>query len=111
MSFTSLSFIGFLAAVFVVYYIVPRRIQWVVLLVASLLFYLSAGVKIVFFLFFSTATTFLAGLLLGRLRAEQKLRKEGLSGKEKIQVNALFDQQKRLVVAVALVLNLDCSLF
>ena len=48
---------------------------------------------------------FLAGLLLGRLRAEQKLRKEGLSGKEKIQVNALFDQQKRLVVAVALVLN------
>lgn len=105
MSFTSLSFIGFLLAVFVIYFMVPRKIQWVILLAASCFFYLCSGVKVIFFLLFSTATTFLAALLLGRLSADQKLKMNQLSPDEKKLVNELFKKKKRLVVVAALLLN------
>ena len=44
MSFTSLTFLLFAALTVLVYYLVPGKAQWVVLLVASLAFYASAGV-------------------------------------------------------------------
>lgn len=105
MSFTSLSFIGFLLVVFVVYFIVPRKVQWVVLLAASCFFYLCAGVKIIFFLLFSTVTTYIAGLLIGRLTNRQKEQRESLSRAEKKVLNEVFKKKKQRVVAAALLLN------
>ena len=39
MLFTSYSFFGFLALLFLAYYLLPRRMQWPLLLGASCLFY------------------------------------------------------------------------
>lgn len=44
MSFTSAEFIGFLLLTLAAYYLLPRRFQWIVLLVASYGFYLCGGV-------------------------------------------------------------------
>lgn len=43
MLFTSYGFIAFLALLFVLYYIVPRRVQWLLLLAADVVFYACAG--------------------------------------------------------------------
>ena len=43
MAFTSFSFLLFAAAVITVYYLVPKKFQWAVLLLASYGFYLSTG--------------------------------------------------------------------
>ena len=45
MSFASLPFVGLVTAGVVLYYLVPKRAQWVVLLLASMVFYLVGGVK------------------------------------------------------------------
>ena len=45
MSAISYAFLAFLAITIVFYYIVPQKMQWVVLLLASLYFYLMAGVQ------------------------------------------------------------------
>ena len=45
MQFTSVAFIIFLAILIVVYYLLPKKCQWVVLLVASYIFYLFAGIR------------------------------------------------------------------
>ena len=45
MSFASLPFVGLVAAGVILYYLVPKQAQWVVLLLASMVFYLSGGVK------------------------------------------------------------------
>ena len=45
MSFASLPFVGLVTAGVVLYYLVPKQAQWVVLLLASMVFYLSGGVK------------------------------------------------------------------
>ena len=43
MLFTSFGFILFLAILFPLYYLVPKRFQWMLLLAASYIFYAFAG--------------------------------------------------------------------
>ena len=50
MSFVSPGFPVFLAAVILFYYRVPRRCQWIVLLIASYAFYLSGGFYMLLFI-------------------------------------------------------------
>ena len=58
MSFTSAEFIGFLLLTLAAYYLLPRRFQWIVLLVASYGFYLCGGVGALGYLLFTTLTTY-----------------------------------------------------
>ena len=68
MAFTSISFLAFLALVTLVYYVLPKRFQWCVLLVASYGFYLFSGIPQIAFLIGSTVVNFFAA------RAMQKKR-------------------------------------
>ena len=58
MSFTSINFLVFFGILIILYYVLPKKIQWVVLLAASYSFYLFAGVKYLAFILFTTATTY-----------------------------------------------------
>lgn len=68
MLFNSLQYAYFLPLVVVAYYLAPRRIRLVVLLVASYLFYASWSPLFLLLVIGLTAFNFLWGLLLGRLR-------------------------------------------
>lgn len=59
MSLTSLSFLIFISIVTILYFVVPGRLQWFVLLTASIVFYLFAGPKYIVFVAVSTIVTFL----------------------------------------------------
>ena len=69
MSFASLPFVGLVTAGVVLYYLVPKRAQWVVLLLASMVFYLVGGVKSAVWLVLVAGLTWLAGLLLEKQNA------------------------------------------
>lgn len=68
MSLVSNLFLLFVAAGLLIYYIVPHRFQWLVLLVFSYVYYVAGGLRYVFFLLFSTAVTWLAALLIEKLK-------------------------------------------
>lgn len=72
MSYASLGFLAFLAVVTLVYYVVPKRFQWAVLLVASYAFYLTSGIKQVVFIIATTVVTFCAGLYMQKVRDNYK---------------------------------------
>ena len=72
MSFTSLSFLGFVGGVVLLYYLLPKRVQWGLLLAASYGFYLAGGPSTIVYLLFTTAVTYGAGLLLGALNQKGK---------------------------------------
>lgn len=98
MSFTSGAFLIFVLAALVVYYLAPRRLQWVVLLIASYGFYLTGGLWAVDYLLFTTLTTWLAGRALGALNDKRKaLPKEDKAGQERLK-----RRKKWVVLAVAL---------
>lgn len=72
MSFTSFSFFAFLFAVIVVYYLVPKKLQWLVLLIASYGFYLSTGFDNVAYIIFTTFFTYGAGRWMQALRDKNR---------------------------------------
>ena len=66
MQFTSLAFLAFAALTVLVYYTVPRRGQWIVLLAASYLFYFCADPSYLLFILYTTVTTYVTARLVQR---------------------------------------------
>ena len=82
MSFTSFSFLLYIGIALALYYIIPRRGQWVLLLIASCGFYLYSGLDNFCFIFLTTASTYgtvrivdRTQALFDRKKAKQKSRK------------------------------------
>lgn len=68
MSLVSNLFLLFVAVSVLVYYIVPHKFQWLVLLCFSYIYYLAGGVRYVGFILFSTLVTW--GIALAVEKAE-----------------------------------------
>ena len=72
MLFTSYEFLAFLALVFLAYYLLPKKTQWIVLLVSSYAFYALAGVEYLAFILFTTVTSFVVTRLMERVSNREK---------------------------------------
>lgn len=72
MAFTSVCFLVFLLATLALYYLLPKKAQWVLLLAASYAFYWMGGGATVLYLVFTTLTVYVAGRILGALNARPK---------------------------------------
>lgn len=72
MLFTSFSFIAFMAVVFLLYYLLPKKWQWVWLLVASLFFYWCADPMYLIFVGVTALSAYGATLLLEKIDGKQK---------------------------------------
>lgn len=64
MSFNSIAFAIFLPIVFLLYWLIPKKYQWTLLLIASYYFYMSWNAKYVILIFFTTVVSFVCGRLL-----------------------------------------------
>jgi len=65
MTVTSFSFLCFLLVGFLVYYIAPKKLQWIVLLLMSIIFYCSAAsAYTILFLVMSTILAYISGNML-----------------------------------------------
>lgn len=84
MSLLSIEFFCFLIGLLFLYYMVPVRLRWIVLLAGSVAFYMFSGWKYLILVIFTTVTTFLAA---GRL--------EGLNGRIKEDVKKLAEKEER----------------
>ena len=74
MTFNSLQFLIFLPVVIILYFIVPHKFRWVVLLVASYYAYMSWNPWLVFLILATTVVSYLAGLLMPKAK-NQKVKK------------------------------------
>lgn len=62
----------FLVALFVAYYTIPKKYQWILLLVASYTFYALASVKYLLYIFVTTFSTFAAAKTVGAITSKQR---------------------------------------
>lgn len=72
MGFVSLWFILFLAILIPTNFLVKKKYRWIVLLVASILFYALCSYKSIVFLLFTTVTVYLAARAIDRNRRKEK---------------------------------------
>ena len=71
MSFASAQFLAFFAVLFVLYYLIPKRHQWKLLLIGSVFFYFFAGWYCLVYIGVTAVTTWLAARKIGSLQARQ----------------------------------------
>lgn len=72
MFFTSYAFWGFLIVLFCVYYLVPQKFRWWILLAASYLFYSAAGVGNLVYIVVTTVTVWFTAIQIERSAVRQK---------------------------------------
>ncbi len=75
MALTSIYFPIFLLATFFIYFTAPKKYQWIVLLIASYIFYAYSGIKLLAFLLSTTITTYGSAILIYKSneKKQQKL--------------------------------------
>ena len=90
MLFNSVSFIVFFPIVVLLYFAIPKKIRYLWLLAASYFFYMCWNAKYALLLFYSTAVTYISGLLIDRCDQKGQPRR-----------------RKKLFVALSFTLNLS----
>lgn len=101
MNFFSLSFVGAVCGALLMYYLVPMKYRWYVLLGVSLAFYLAGGLSAGLFLLFTAGTNYVGGLLLSRLND----RKGRLTPEQKKTEEQRIKTRKKWVLVPILLLN------
>lgn len=72
MLFNSFSFLVFFPVVVILYYIIPKRFQWILLLSASYYFYMCWNPKYIILLSLSTLITYISSLIIAQSRTKYK---------------------------------------
>ncbi len=72
MLFNSLAYAVFLPVVFVLYWVIPTKYRWILLLLASYYFYMSWNYKYVVLILFTTIVSYSASLLLERTKTKTR---------------------------------------
>lgn len=109
MLFTSYNFIVFMAVVFALYYLLPKKWQWGVLLAASLAFYAFAGAEYFVFMLFTIATVYAATMAIDKRQAKTAAylaeHKAALSREEKKAVKHKAKHRNFALLCLCLGLN------
>ena len=82
MTIVSLKFLAFIAVVSLIYFIMPKKIRWIVLLLASYAYYFISSKALTVYLLVTTICIYLVAV--GLEKVDIKLKKE-CEGKEKQQ--------------------------
>lgn len=110
MLFTSYAFPGFLLILFVLYYRIPKRFQWGLLLAFSYLFYLAASPYYLLYIAVTTVTVYGLALRIERLHQKQraylKEHKESMSREQKKAYKGVIRNRQIRLLLAALLINL-----
>lgn len=109
MTLTSLYFFAFVLVSIVIYYIIPKKCRWIVLLAASVAFYAIVCLRYMPFIAFTAGSTWLGAIWLHRVITNRKdylkeHKKEWDSDTKKAYKHTTM-VQKRLILILVLVLN------
>lgn len=109
MLFTSYSFILFLIVLFIIYYLIPKKYQWMLLLFASYVFYSFAGIKYLLYIMITTLTTYFTSRKLNELQLIQseyiKENKASLSRDERKAYKAKMKVKQRRWLVICMLFN------
>lgn len=110
MLFTSYEFLGFLAVLFLLYYLIPKKYQWMLLLAASYVFYFMAGAYCLVYILITTVTVYLLGCRIEDLREKQsaylKEHKSELGKEEKKAYKNGIKKRQWRILLIGLLINL-----
>lgn len=113
MSIISLTFLIFIIITTLLYFIMPKKYQWVVLLAASMAFYLSAGIQCTGAIAVTIVSQYLLAMRLDRMNhdLEERSQRDGLTGKEKAALKKACAAAKKKYVFFSVLINIGLLCF
>ncbi len=107
MLLVSYRFAVFLILLLAAYYVIPGRFQWILLLFASYLFYISGGM---FYLLYPLATTVSTWLIAGRIgeitrQSKAHIREQGMDREQKREYNKRIKRKQCRLMQLGLIFN------
>ena len=91
------------------YYVIPKKFQWMLLLLASYVFYSYAGIRYLAYIIVTTISTYLISRLIGRLFLSQEVylkdNKSELSREERKTYKAKIKGKQRKLLVLCLLFN------
>lgn len=110
MAITSISFIVFIFANLLLFYMIPKRFQWCVLLVSSIIFYIFSGVENIFFVLITATTIYLSTRYMCKIAEIQKEffkeNKDSLSKEEKAKIKRKNKTKRKCAMLITLFINI-----
>lgn len=100
MEITSLVFLAFVGLSCLIYYVVPKKIQWCVLLVASLLFYISSSALLTIYMLATTGIVYAGARVIQKNKDLFSIKKKELSKEERKIFKAKNKKKQKTLVAL-----------
>ncbi len=104
MSILTSSFVIFVSVLLIIYYVLPQKLRWIVLLLGSIVFYFLSSRWLLLYTLFATVVIFVIGLMLNKYNEDIKNVNE-ISEKEKIK------KKKKRLVFIAVFSTVLCIVF
>lgn len=115
MSITSLKFPFFITAIAVIYYVIPKKLQWIWLLIVSSAFYLNLSRTLSVYLGITIVSVYFLGLIMEKWEGEHKekmaLLKEGKISGDRKSLKAANKKRKNKLIWACVILNLGMLVF
>lgn len=106
MTYTSFVFVIFLAVSCLIYYLVPKKAQWTVLLAASLFFYIISCQELVLVMAASALSIYGGALIIQRLTDSFSQKRKELDKQQRKELKAKTGKKKKAVLSSVVVLNI-----
>lgn len=114
MSFISLKFALFVVICLLIYYILPQKYRWIVLLCASYVFYAINGVKYIAYILTTTVTTYFCAVIIEKISVNQKnyiKENKDITKDEKKAYKAKQKKKQRRVLWACVLINVGILAF
>ena len=109
MSLISFKFLLFCILLILVFFLAPKKVQWLVLLIFSLIFYALAGIENSIYIVITALTAWAGALWLESVSKKTKQylkeKKDDLSLEQKSLLKKKAKRKKKLILAAVLILN------
>jgi D-alanyl-lipoteichoic acid acyltransferase DltB (MBOAT superfamily) len=109
MSFLQFNFWLFLCILISAYYLLPKKFQWIGLLIGSYVFYSFAGLKTIGYILFTTLSVWIGTILIDKINEKKEIelneKKEVLTPEVKRNIRTLARKKQRIIFWCVLLIN------
>ena len=107
MLINSIEFIIFLFVLVILYKLMPKKIKWIVLLIASYLFFALNSGKYTIFIVLSTISIYITALQIDKIGNNASIKAKSIENKEeKKNIKNIAKRRKKIVLTIGIIINL-----
>lgn len=111
MKITSFNFFVFVVISLIFYYVFPKKYQWCVLLLSSLMFFYLSCKQLILYMLISSLVAYLCGLIINKYNNEFKSKKENLSSEEKKELKKAIKKKEKRVLSITVIVIIGLLIY